>query len=70
MEKYRITYEEHEEYNGEINSWITTLDVSDIRLDKGFVTIWFDGRRAFKNADMAINSNSVHKIERIKEEEK
>ncbi len=60
MKKFRITYKEHD--------GITTLDVCDMEIDEGFVAIWIDGSHECAAADMALNSDLVYKIERIKED--
>lgn len=80
--KFRITYEERDEEHrpvenglnielrstGKILSRITTLDVYDAEVDKGFVCIWFDDD--YHGADLMLNANLVYKIERIEEEKK
>lgn len=82
MKRFRITYEERDEERypvknellnielrstGKILSRITTLDVYDAEVDGGFVVIWIDDSRKGAAPDMAINANSVYKIEQIKE---
>lgn len=80
MKRFRITYEERDEERypvknellnielrstGKILSRITTLDVYDAEVDKGFVCIWFDDD--YHGADLILNANLVYKIERIEE---
>lgn len=62
MKKYRITYK--------VGNLIETLDVCEVEVDEGFVTVWIDGSHKDAAPDVAINANSVYKIERIKEEGK
>lgn len=70
MKKFRITYKELNEEHYPLESRLTILDVCDIEIDEGFVTVWIDGGHKGAAPDMAINANLVYKIERIKGEEK
>lgn len=69
MRKFRITYKECKQEGKAIVGHIVTLDVYDAEIDEGFVGIWIDDSRKGAAPDMAINANSVYKIEQIKEEE-
>ncbi len=69
MKKYRITYKERKQEGKAIVGHIATLDVYDAEVDEGFVAIWIGDSRKGAAPDMAINANSVYKIERIMEEE-
>lgn len=68
MRKFRITYKECKQEGKAIVGHIATLDVYDIEIDEGFVAIWIDDSHECAAADMALNSDLVYKIERIKED--
>lgn len=68
MKKFRITYKELNEEHYPLESRLTILDVCDIEIDEGFVAVWIDGGHECAAADMALNSDLVYKIERIKED--
>lgn len=69
MRKFRITYKECKQEGKAIVGHIATLDVYDVEVDEGFVGVWIDDSHKGAAPDMAINANSVYKIERIEEEE-
>ena len=68
MKRYRITYKKLNEEYYPLESQLTTLDVYDAEVDKGFVCIWFDDD--YHGADLILNANLVYKIERIEEDNK
>jgi len=59
MKRYRITYKKLNEEYYPLESQLTTLDVYDAEVDKGFVCIWFDDSHKGATPDMAINANLV-----------
>ena len=68
MKKFRITYKKLNEEYYPLESQLTTLDVYDAEVDKGFVCIWLDDD--YHGVDLILNANLVYKIERIEEKEK